>query len=127
MEPIISPWWIYFANVSENISTALLLISIIGAFIVLCSVGMYIAATESVEPVKKHSKTLYRLGITFFIMLIIGCALPEKTTVYQMIAANIITEQRLTKFVHAGKLLKDELKTDLIDVIRSFGEEKKKD
>lgn len=121
-EPIISPWLIYFANVSETLSW----VSLVG--IVLSGGAALIAAYVAVDEysdMKMHRErsrsAIYeemkesyskladveektymiakRIGVIFAVIavisLVVTCLVPTKETCYQMIAAHYLTYENV--------------------------------
>lgn len=107
MNPIISPWLIYFAEVSQNVSVFFLVVGGAG----LCVLPAFYSVQWdflSAEDFEKFKKNLFRkLLVLNIVILLLGLLLPSKTTVYSMILIDNITPQNIETF-------KDEAK-DLID------------
>ena len=81
MEPIINPWWIYFASKSEGISIFLLVVCMI--IIVLSGFLRLLTFDE-----KYQIKAPKWLMILCTIGIIIGGILPSEKTIYTMMVVN---------------------------------------
>lgn len=95
MEPIINPIWIYFINVSENLSLFFILAGILllaGGVIVTFAI---LDDSSNAEEFKKRSKPSIRAAIFGLIFLILSIFIPSKDTCYQMIALNMVTPNNI--------------------------------
>ena len=90
MEPIINPWWIYFASKSEGISIFLLVVCII---IIGVSVFLRFMTWEFDE--EDQIKAPKWLMILCTIGIIIGGILPSEKTIYTMMVINQVTPNNI--------------------------------
>lgn len=116
MEPIIDPMFFYWASVAGKVIT---LCGIVGAVLVMIgAISFFVMLTESIgrkEMPKWPGVCLVCAIILFFLAVIT----PSEETIYKMAAAKMVTSDSIEKVLKGGKIMKDELKKDLIDVIRS--------
>ena len=134
MEPIISPWLIYFLGVigvvkSDTISAFIGFFVVAGliTFIIGACNQKYMEVTYSEETLKdddeyKFSLVAKKIGKTALIPSLIFAIflifLPSKNTIIGMIAAKNITRDNIASVISAGKSVKDEIKSDIADIIR---------
>ena len=122
MEPIISPWIIYFLGVVDNFNIALAIIWI-GCGISIGGLFLFATFEEEIELASKKSKKFFIIGI---ICVIISIFFPSQKTVIGMIVAKNITPINVEKALKSGKEFKNELKKDIIEIIQSATKEEKK-
>lgn len=97
MEPIISPVWIYLINFASKIQIFSILISVAALFV---WVSVYVGAIEFYGEEEK-SEELRRKWLQNFAIIMIVCVLifmiiPDKDTMYEMLAASIITPDNIS-------------------------------
>lgn len=120
-EPIVSPLLIYFAGISGGLSAILVILGIV--LIIVSGVIL----TAILEKNKTPSLIKFSLSFIFAILLILsGVLIPNKETIYQIAIAKMTTPANINKVLDTGKSIKDGLKSDLIEVIRSFKENSSK-
>ena len=107
MEPIISPWVVYLISLADSIAITVVVIGL--AF--WCYVLVYAIAEE------KLAKKPFIVGLILFSF---AAFIPSSKTVTAMIAAQYITRDNVTEAIKAGKALKDEVKSDVIDLINAI-------
>lgn len=125
MKPIINPWWIYFAEVSEGLKIfsmiIFVIIVIIGIIVMPCN-NEYNYRFDSEEERKdflsKKKRNIKILFIGLFVSFLLSIFCPFQKTIYKMIAASYITEDNLAKGTEEIKNLVDYI-TDSIDKIKS--------
>jgi hypothetical protein len=140
MEPIIAPSTIYWLGVVDSINTSYFWL----CFILFCNGVIQLVVffnaddlteeRESFEETKAAQKKLERgsmrrlmLSISFIFIFIFGSIFtPTSKTIIAMEVARVVTVDNISKAIQAGKVLKDEVKSDVLDVINAIrGEEKK--
>ena len=121
-EPIISPWLIYLANVSETLSWVSLVgiviaggAALIAGWVAIDEYGdmkahrdrsrnaMYEekkkAYSDLADVEEKTYKSAKRIGVIFAVIavisLVVTCLVPSKETCYQMIAAHYLTYENV--------------------------------
>jgi len=119
MEPIISPWLIYWINLLGNLQVLFFVSSIILLLACIISLVCWKSAYHNED--KKDGRMWFkRCFILLLIVAPIVCFAPGRTTVIQMLVAKNITYERVDKALVAGKGVKDELKKDVIDILSSI-------
>jgi len=111
MEPIVSPWFVYFIGVGENIQSAL---GIIGFFM---SFGMLLLFIFNMV---ENEKAYWRYPIIILVYWVIVTAIPDRKTLIGMAVAQNVTKDRV---VYAGKAAvkaHDAIKQDVLDLILAF-------
>jgi predicted transporter len=120
MEPIISPWLIYFASLSEGVAVFLGLSAVV---VGICAIPAYVFGTFEDKDVsdgdKIRLKTLSNWLIFVFICTVTtALLLPTKETIYQMIAASMVTPDNLITAADGIVTVKNAVKNDILEVIR---------
>lgn len=100
MEPIISPWFFYFAGMCNFV----LFVSVIG--LIISIIAMFVMLGES----KKRSKHPVIAAIIFFILIAL---VPREDTCYKMMVASMVTPNNIK--VLEGKV--DETADKLLEKI----------
>jgi hypothetical protein len=77
-----------------------------------------------IEELTKLWKRLKLLVVLCSIIIAGAVFLPNKDTMWKMVAAHYITTNRVEKVIEKTGEIKDILKQDLIDIIREFKDEK---
>lgn len=118
------PMFFYWANVAGKVIT---FCGVTGAL--LSSIGVTLFIVQITEVF--NSEKISRWPIAFMgcaaILFCVVVVVPSEETIYKMVAAKMVTSESIEKVLKGGKLMKDELKRDLIDVIMSVkGEGDKK-
>lgn len=126
MEPIINPWFVYFASIVDHIGIAGLIFTTIITVAFFCLLGFYIA-TKIEEGESRETKILrawsIRSGIAALIFLLVTVFTPSKNTVIAMIAANAITPNAIEAAADAGKDVIDYLTESIEDLIDGVNED----
>lgn len=110
MEPIISPWMIYFASRADAVGTLFLIVAI--AFMI-CLIGFD-------DLTKNGFKLFISIGIISMILTVLT---PTTKTVYTMMVANEITSDNIQAIGKTGKDVVDYI-TDQIDKVINDKDEK---
>jgi hypothetical protein len=114
MEPIISPWSIYFADVLPSLGNVSLAIGIVAtaAFLILIIFWGIVSFDHSLdeETNKTFKKLLFKICLPIlFVGYLISILTPNKKTIYTMMVVNQITP-------HNIEILGDSAK-DVVDYI----------
>ena len=115
MEPIINPWLIYFAGISENIQLICVLIAIC-TFLVAVFHFMY---------EEKLDKIVIIFGIIFMISGISAALMPSKETIYTIAVVNRLTPDNIDQIGKSSEDVVDYL-VNKIDQIVNDSDEKKR-
>lgn len=91
MEPIISPWLFYFAEVGSTIVVTSVVISV-SLFLVSVLHSFDDNDDLAVNILKKNLKPFLPL---FIITALLVCFVPSKHTAYKMIVASVVTENNI--------------------------------
>ena len=92
-EPIINPWLIYVAEVSENLRVINIIIGVILSIIT----GLFIlfSLVEEEDPFANYKKIVRPLILVSIITICLGIIIPSKDTIYTMIAFNQLTPSNI--------------------------------
>lgn len=90
MEPIISPWIIYWIHVFDKINIACALVTIIGS--IVFGITWLVGITEDDKDLINFAK---KASIVIAICATILMVVPDKQTMMAMIAANYITPENV--------------------------------
>lgn len=112
MNPIISPWLIYFAELVDSINTTFLFVVCI-AFIIMAFAFIPYMDNKKDETLKQCLKKSF---IWFCISIAIVVITPSKDTVYTMIVLDNVTTDSIQAIGKTGKDVVDYI-TDQIDKI----------
>lgn len=115
MEPIINPWLIYFAGISENIQLICVLIAI-------CT---FIVAASCFFDKEKLDKIVIIFGIVFIISGISAALIPSKETIYMIAVADRLTPDNIDQIGKSSEDVVDYI-VDKIDQIVNDSDEKKR-
>ena len=128
MEPIISPWLIYFLGIADAINLVLGIVFVglgVGIFaLILASVFSFAAGEgcddKDVDVIRGRAckKAVKRLIAPLVLSLFMVILMPSKNTIIGMIVAKNITRDNIASVIKAGKSIKEEVKSDLADIIR---------
>jgi len=133
MEPIISPWLVYLLGVIEEMkgcaifATVICGIGMIPWLVVKCSISNIPSAdrdSRDEHALKTASRFNFVLPV-FIICLFLVITLPSRNTIIAMIVAKNITPHNIERVVKTGRDFKDEIKTDLIDILQSIDKKEK--
>lgn len=122
MEPIISPWLIYFASRANNLVTFL---GVIAGICGSIAIGALFAGLAGYNEPFKFRKTISKSIIGCVVMTIITIMTPNTETIYTMAVVNEITPDNIQTIGKTGKDVVDYI-TDQIDKIVNDKEEDKK-
>lgn len=122
MEPIISPWLIYFASRADNLVTFL---GVIAGICGSIAIGAFFARLAEYSEPFKFRKTISKSIIGCVVMTIITIMTPNTETIYTMAVVNEITPDNIQTIGKTGKDVVDYI-TDQIDKIVNDKEEDKK-
>ena len=113
MEPIISPWLIYFASRADNLVTFL---GVIAGICGSIAIGALFAGLAGYNEPFKFRKTISKSIIGCVVMTIITIMTPNTETIYTMAVVNEITPDNIQTIGKTGKDVVDYI-TDQIDKI----------
>ena len=119
MNPIISPWLIYFAELADSINTLFLFVVWI-AFIIMAFAFIPYMDNKKDETLKQCLKKSF---IWFCISIAIVVITPSKDTVYTMVVLDNVTTDSIQAIGKTGKDVVDYI-TDQIDKIVNDKDEK---
>ena len=119
MNPIISPWLIYFAELADSINTTFLFVVWI-AFIIMAFAFIPYMDNKKDETLKQCLKKSF---IWFCISIAIVVITPSKDTMYTMIVLDNVTTDNIQAIGKTGKDVVDYI-TDQIDKIVNDKDEK---
>ena len=117
MNPIISPWFFYFAEMLDLLQF-FLFISVFGG--VVGNLFFLSHLHDNQYPMRKCIPGF----VIVFLALIMFILCPGTKTAYKMAAASYATTDNISSVVSNGRLLKEELKKDIIDIINESSESK---
>lgn len=115
MEPIINPWLIYFAGISENIQLICILIAI-------CT---FIFAVFHFMDEEKLDKIVIIFGIIFMISGISAALMPSKETIYTIAVVDRLTPDNIDQIGKSSEDVVDYI-VNKIDQIVNDSDEKKR-
>ena len=121
MNPIISPWLIYFAELADSINTTFLFVVWI-AFIIMAFAFIPYMDNKKDETLKQCLKKSF---IWFCISIAIVVITPSKDTVYTMVVLDNVTTDSIQAIGKTGKDVVDYI-TDQIDKVVNEDEDKEK-
>ena len=113
MEPIISPWLIYFASRADNLTT---FFGVIAGICSIIAMGAFFAGLAGYDEPFKFRKTISKSIIGCVVMTIITIMTPNTETIYTMAVVNEITPDNIQTIGKTGKNVVDYI-TDQIDKI----------
>lgn len=119
MNPIISPWLIYFAELADSINTIFLFVVWI-AFIIMAFAFIPYMDNKKDETLKQCLKKSF---IWFCISIAIVVITPSKDTVYTMVVLDNVTTDNIQTIGKTGKDVVDYI-TDQIDKVVNDKDEK---
>jgi hypothetical protein len=131
MNPIINPSFFYWLNVVDGIITLFtvvtVFVSIACLMISLWGLIIWTANSHCGDDDRDviTGKKLVRIGASLFavvVFLFLAISfIPSKDTLIQMAVAKNLTYDRVGKVISSGKALKDEVKNDIIDILKAAG------
>ena len=119
MEPIVSPWLIYFVSIIENLHSFFEAVTfIVIATDIIITMGAFIESNDTIAVFYNRKEKKIKPFIKLLIALTIICPLlvvfiPSKETIITMYIANMITPDNLNL---ANEIFKSNLK-DYMDII----------
>ncbi len=115
MEPIINPWLIYFAGISENVHFVCILLAFAGGII---------AITRLMEE-EKVDKIVIIFGIFLMFFGVTATLIPSEETIYTIAVVDQLTPDNIDQI---GKISEDVVDyiVDKIDQIVNDSDEKKR-
>ena len=121
MNPIISPWLIYFAELADSINMTFLFVALI-AFIIMAFAFIPYMDNKKDETLKRCLKKSF---IWFCISIAIVVITPSKDTVYTMVVLDNVTTDSIQTIGKTGKDVVDYI-TDQIDKVVNEDEKETK-
>lgn len=98
MEPIISPWIIYFAEMCDVFNVLLIFLLVASAIVSLYSGASILDNSWRTEDEQKTNVKMFKIGIVVTIISALGVIfVPTTNTVYKMIIFNNITVNNIEK------------------------------
>lgn len=122
MEPIISPWVIYFASIADSLKF------LAGCILVCCIIAICIAFMEGdidYGSVLTHKSFMKKCAIVSVISTVALAITPSTETIYTMAVVKEITPDNIQAIGKTGKDVVDYI-TDQIDKVVNDKEEDKK-
>lgn len=119
MNPIISPWLIYFAELADSINMTFLFVALI-AFIIMAFAFIPYMDNKKDETLKQCLKKSF---IWFCISIVIVVITPSKDTVYTMVVLDNVTTDSIQAIGKTGKDVVDYI-TEQIDKVVNEDDEK---
>lgn len=122
MNPIISPWLIYFAELADSINMTFLFVALI-AFIIMAFAFIPYMDNKKDETLKQCLKKSF---IWFCISIAIVVITPSKDTVYTMVVLDNVTTDNIQAIGKTGKDVVDYI-TEQIDKVVNENEDDEKE
>lgn len=123
MEPIIDPMFFYWVGVARAAVPFFVVAATAACVMSIALVGLRLDLGLKPAFGWPNKLCLVFAGV----LAVLAVLTPTEDTLYKMAAAKMVTSESIEKVLKGGKLMKDELKRDLIDVIMSVkGEGDKK-
>lgn len=124
MEPIVSPWFIYFLGIAETIRGFFIGFTAAAwiAF-VICIIGWVVCKHDSggyADNFKIWKKWLPKTIILTLFFSVITMCFPSKNTMITMYVADNITPNNVEKALEVGADFKNEIKKDIIELIEAI-------
>lgn len=128
MEPIISPWFIYFIGMADSLSGLFVAVAILSGIGLFLTVVGYLVVTfsddwedEDEEKWLKIWGKFRKIAMSILIpFLLLSLLMPTKNTIIGMVVTKQITKENISALVDAGKDVKDEFKADIMELIDSI-------
>ena len=132
MENIVSPWFIYLLSVVNSIISLMIgtiMVSVMA--LIVYYTGIFYNNLEgykddNINWKKGWEKRIKLAWCIFILSTILVIFIPGKNTIIGMYVVNNVTYDRVGKVVEGGKLLKDVLKKDIIDIINEVNKKERK-
>ena len=116
MEPIISPLFFYVLGVIEGVQSLFGVTG--GVFLLISLVTMIPMAIE--YDLRKTMKWHILGSVVGILFVTVAILIPTKETVIQMAVAKQVTPDNINTITNIGKAVKDEAKSDILDVIKTL-------
>jgi hypothetical protein len=110
MNYFINPWYFYFANLADNISTtaiALFVVSIIAAIGFGTAWGVFAADSYDSKTINFLSKCFKKSIIAVIVSSVIMCVVPSGNTINKMMIASYVTKENVETAKDDAKALVD--------------------
>jgi len=129
MQPIVSPWFIYSLGIVQGIKDMAIAFSVLAGLTLfaLSIASIFLWIDEEEDDVKKILKIMKISGTILLICLLLAIFVPSKDTLIAMYVADKLTYNTTEKILETGKDLKQELKKDIIEIIKSITERNDKE
>ena len=95
MEPIISPWLFYLANVCGSLHSCFNMILTVLLVVLICCCLTWILDRDGFMHSERLKNIVPKLSIAACIVGILLCVIPSQNTVYKMVIASTITENNI--------------------------------
>jgi len=124
-EAIISPWFFYWVDIISNVKGLTIALMVCCTLASLISVCVYFENFFDNKVIKARALKCFCVFLPLaLICTFIMVFTPSSDALYKMMIAKSVTPQALSSFIKDGKLVKDELKKDIIEVIKTVKETK---
>jgi hypothetical protein len=125
MESIVNPWFIYLLFKIDFIREFFGVIS--GMLIFVSAILVGAMCGDGDWKWKEVKKKAIAIWVSLSIILVISVMAPSKNTIIAMYVADKVTYNAVGSTVEIGKSFKEELKKDVIEIIREVTKEKEND
>lgn len=123
MEPIINPWFFYWIEVVNGLAGFFVVMMVLP---VLFTIAFIVASVDEEEFERKVKKCLLITIPIFFIGMFGLIFMPTSDTLIKMKLAEHATPDKIKQIIEYGDTIKDELKKDVIDILRESKKEEAK-
>lgn len=128
MEPIVSPWFIYFLGVINGVKDFFDVIAILSGVGLLVGIIGYCATKVDNcfgdEWEEFWQKFLKKFILVSCICIPLALLTPSRNTIIGMYVTKFVTTDNVTKAIEAGGNFKDVIKKDIIEIIETMKGEK---
>jgi heme/copper-type cytochrome/quinol oxidase subunit 2 len=130
-EPIINPWFFYWLATLDKLGIMFTILAIVSLLITSASTfvglmeGFFYKSAD--KNYKRNRKYIIILWLISIILLLISIFIPSEKVLYQMFIAKNITYERIDKTIAISKNIKDEIKKDILDIIKEVNKDEKRD
>ena len=122
-DPVVSPWLVYLITRVDNVIGVASLLAIVGFIGWIATNGIILEGKLSTDE-SRGTFWMRQMARIWFIALPLTILTPSKSDLIAMIVALKITPNAISAVVDAGKRLKDEIKADVIELLRGEPEKK---
>ena len=132
MEPIVSPWFIYFLSLVDSIICLLVTTAILSAIALLIYyIGFGMTAGSYSQNERERWVNGWKGKAKLLWILIVVCVplsvfIPSKNTLIAMYVADNITPNNVEKALEVGKDFKEEIKKDIFELIEAIQKDENK-